>query len=276
MKIKIYQFAYLVVLFFLGSCSKPNDYTTDENAEVDKQWNLRLLAASENHPTPGKADSARLQFVVMNNNSIRYDVFIDSLNAAGDRITKVQLQLGDPLTEGPVLLDLNPRLSGWYASGVINGVRQSLIDTIKNETIAKYVNVYTANAPTGLVRGQLGSQIVYAKNVELTGANVTPAVTTTTTGTAYIRIAEDRTLYSKIVINNPDAANAETAAGIYQGAPGATGALILNLATAATDFNVTKKIPLTETQYTQLLNNRSYVLVRSALNTSGKLRGQLR
>jgi hypothetical protein len=272
MNLKLLAFVYFVGLVMLSSsCNRKNDYATT-NAEVIREWNFPLSSNNENTVTTGAEITAQFHMVAMGDSSITYDVKIDS---ASDRIATAQINLGDPVSEGPLLMNLPVRVYSTYASGVVTGLRPGFIDTLLNNNIEKYINITSGRAPAGIVRGQLNSTLVLSRNVPLTGTAVVPSATTTASGTAFLRLASNNTLYSKVVVNN-DPADPVTAATINQGVSGSNGPSIVNLASSASEFGTARKTAVNASAYSTMLSNNTYVNVSSAGNPNGKLRGQIR
>ncbi|GEO08939.1 CHRD domain-containing protein [Segetibacter aerophilus] len=271
MKIKLYTSIYILACLAIAtSCNKRNDY--NGNVEVIKEWNFTLSSFNENYATPAIETSATFHMVALADNSIRYDVKIDS----ADRIVAARINLGDPLTEGSLLIDLPVRIYSTYASGVLPGLRAGLMDTLLNNDIEKYINITSNKAPLGLVRGQLNSELVLSKNVSLSGSAVVPSVTTTTAGTAFLRLTANNVLYSKIVLTNNDPSDPVTMATINQGGSAANGPAIVTLASTPQDIGVAKKASVNSSVSTALLNGNTYVTLSSALKPVGKLRGQIK
>lgn len=264
MKLKLYSLICIAGgLAICTSCNKKNDYSP--TAQVVRDWNFNLSSSNENTVSTGQAASALFHMIASNDNSISYDIKLDGLP---DRVSNAQINLGDPVSEGALLLNLPIRIYSTYASGVITGLRPGLIDTLLNNNIEKYINVGTEKAPAGLVRGQLNSNIVLSQNVPLTGS-------ATATGTAFVRLASNNTLYSKVVVNN-DPTNPAMAATINQGAAGNNGPVLVNIVSSPQEFGIGKKTTVSASVYSTLLNNRTYVNVTSAGNPNGLLRGQIR
>lgn len=267
-----HTFVYMLGLFVItSSCNKKNNY--DNTADVIREWNFNLSSGNENHAISGNETSAAFHMVALSDNSLRYDI---NVGTAEDKILGAKISSGDPISEGSEILNLSARIANNYVSGTVTGIRQSLMDSLLNNNIEKYVNVITQHNPTGLVRGQLNSNVVIASNVQLTGTSVVPPVTTNTTGTAYIRLTSDKILYSNVVISNDDPADPVTKATVNNGVVGSNGSVLLNLVNSAAEFGIPEKNAITENDYNALTHNNTYVVVSSASNPTGKLRGQLR
>jgi hypothetical protein len=256
----------LVCFAVASSCNKRNDY--NGNVEVIKEWNFILSSFNENYAPSEIETIATFHMVALADNSIRYDVKIDS----ADRIAAGRINLGDPLTEGALVLDLPVRIYNTYASGALTGLSAGLIDTLLNNNIEKYINITSGKAPSGLVRGQLNSELVLAKNLNLSGNSVVPAVGTSTSGTAFLRLTANNVLYSKIVVTDNDPSDPAIAATINQGATTPNGQVLITLASAPQEIGVGKKSTVSTSVYAALLNTSTYVTLNSALKPAGKLR----
>lgn len=273
MKNKLYIFFYSVgCLLIAASCNKKNDYSSN-SAEVIREWNLTLSSSNENYKYTGPATEAAFHMVVINDNSVSYDVKIDS---SQDRILAARIHMGDPVSEGALLLNLPVRIYTGYASGTITGLAPSVIETLLNNSVEKYINVTSERSPQGLIRGQLNSTIVLSKNVSLTGMSLVPPVATTTTGTAYLRMTSNNTLYSKIVIADNDPTDPLTTATLNQGTSTVNGPVLQTLVSSPSEFGVGKKVSISTSLYSMLLNSSAYVIANSTLRPSGKIRGQLK
>ena len=81
-------------------------------------------------------------------------------------------------------------------------------------------------------------------------------------------------LYSKILINNDEAADPVTGAKLFSGNVFDTGVEVLTLANSPSQLTNPKIVNLTGLQYEQLLNSAFYINVTSAAYSNGKIRGQ--
>jgi CHRD domain len=109
--------------------------------------------------------------------------------------------------------------------------------------------------------------------VTLTGAEETPPVTTTATGTGAITIAADKSVSGTI----KTAGIVGTVAHIHVGAPGQSGPPIVTLdKTAEGVWAVPAGSKLTDEQYASFKAGNLYVNVHSAEHKPGEIRGQLK
>lgn len=274
MKKIFYFFSFIVAGILVYSCSKDDHHDT-VRAEVIRKWAVHFSSAMENPVTAGRSDSGTFNLVLYADNSLSFD-FRDSSLASGDALTGAQIRAGDPLTNGPVVLDLNPRISGTYLSGTIVNLRQSLVDSLLNDNNNLYFEFKSAKVPAGVARAQLNMNIIAAYNIALLGKNEVPPVTTTTTGNAYLRLTADQILYSKVTVANVEANDVMNAAHIHKGATGVNGPIIVPLVASPSEFGVVRKTTVDQATFNSLLNDALYVNAHSVLYPGGKIRGQLR
>lgn len=121
----------------------------------------------------------------------------------------------------------------------------------------------------------LASASVGAKDVQvtLTGAEETPPVTTSATGTGTIKVNKDKSVSGSIKTQGMTG----TAAHIHTGAPGESGPPIITL-TEGLDgtWTVPAGSKLTDEQYASFKSGKLYVNVHSAEHKPGEIRAQLK
>ena len=106
----------------------------------------------------------------------------------------------------------------------------------------------------------------------LNGSSQVPAVTTSATGTAQIKVLPSRTVSGDISIFGME----PTVAHLHEAAVGKNGPPIITLTKAANDrFSVPPDAKLTEAQYASYLAGNLYVNVHSAQHPEGEIRAQL-
>jgi len=272
MKTKFLLLASLGLSTFLVSCKKEE---TVAKAQVVKEITVSLAAANENPQPAGRTESGSATIKVYSDNSITVDATLVGLSAA-DNLTLAHFHTGDPVTNGPVVLDLKPTFTGGTVKATLAAVRTSFIDSIKAGTAEIYLNIHSTQVGSGIVRGQLFNPVMFAASVALSGANEVPAVTTTATGTALLRITADNRLYSKVTVTNLEANDALTMSHIHTGAAGTNGAVLIGLCSSAADFGVTKINTPTPAVINSIKTDGLYVNVHSTMKASGIVRGQIR
>jgi hypothetical protein len=257
-----------VILF---SCKKESG----NSATVVKEWNVNLSARFENPAPAGRNETGVANIKLMSDNSLSYSFSVMGL-ASGDALTAAHFHVGNAGATGGVILNFNPTFSGSSASGTIMNVRQTLVDSLKSDANEIYLNIHSSQVAAGIVRGQVNSNVEFAADIALSGANEVPAVNTSATGTARIRVTANKKLYSIVAVNNLQSGDAVTAAHIHSGAAGTNGAVLQGIAANAADFAVEKVFTLSDAIYNSLKADALYVNVHSTLYASGVVRGQIR
>src|SRR3546814_15026605 len=110
--------------------------------------------------------------------------------ASGDELTMAHVHTGDPVTSGPVaitIVDGDTRtFAGTSASGMIT-LTQEDVDLLMGDSI--YFNVHSTQVPSGLIRGQIDQEIIFADDISLDSDNeVPPVAVNEAEGEAFIQI----------------------------------------------------------------------------------------
>jgi hypothetical protein len=240
-----------------------------------KEWNIPLAAKNENNPPAGRTETGTANIKLLSDNTITYTISVTGL-AAGDALTAAHIHVGDVISNGSVILGFSPTFTGSTATGTITSIRSTFIDSLKDDVNELYFNVHSTQVPGGLVRGQLNTDIEMAEFVTLSGANEVPAVTTTATGTALIRITSEKKIYTKVTISNLESGDALTASHIHKAAAGTNGGVILGFYASAADFGTAKVSTLTDALYTSIKTDPIYINAHSTAHPGGIVRGQIR
>ncbi len=118
-----------------------------------------------------------------------------------------------------------------------------------------------------------GSALAGEVKVKLTGAEETPPVATSATGTGTISIAADKSVSGTLKTKGIDG----TVAHIHVGAPGQSGPPIITLTKGADNtWLVPAGSKLTDEQYASFKAGNLYVNVHSAEHKPGEIRAQLK
>ena len=240
-----------------------------------KEITVSLAAANENPQPAGRTETGTASVKIFSDQSVTVDITITGL-ASGDNITAGHFHVGDPVTNGGVVVDLNPTITGSMVKAKLTNVRSSFIDTLMKGTADIYLNLHSSQVASGIVRGQVFNGVTFASSVALSGTNEVPSVTTTATGTALLRITADNKLYSKVTVTNVEAGDAVTAAHIHTGAAGTNGGVLLGLCDNAGDFGISKTFTPAAAVLTSIKADALYVNVHSSNKPSGIVRGQIR
>lgn len=240
-----------------------------------KEWMIPLTVKNENTPSSGRTETGTANLKLLSDNSITYTIAVVGL-AYGDALTAAHIHVGDVITNGGVILSLNPTFSGSNASGTLTNIRTTLVDSLKDDINELYFNVHSTQVPGGLMRGQLNTNIDVAELITLSGANEVPAVSTTATGTALIRVTSAKKIYTKVTIVNLEMGDTLKVAHIHKAPAGANGSVILGFYSSAADFGTVKVTTLTDDLYASLKTDAIYVNAHSTSNPGGLIRGQIR
>lgn len=243
--------------------------------QILKEISIPLAAANENPQPAGRAETGTATIKVYSDNSITVEATLTGFSSA-DNLTMAHFHIGDPVTNGPVILDLKPTFTGSTVKSTLTSVRTTLIDSIKTGTADMYLNIHSTQVGSGIVRGQLFNPVTFAASVSLSGANEVPAVNTTATGVALIRLTSDNKLYSRINVSSLESTDALTMAHIHSGAAGSNGGVLIGLCSGAADFGITKMFSPSAAIINSIKADAVYVNVHSTTRTSGVVRGQIR
>ncbi|MDB5252278.1 MAG: hypothetical protein JWP27_1447 [Flaviaesturariibacter sp.] len=266
--------AAAALCLLMTSCKKNKD-DAPAAPTVVKQWTVPLSAKNEVPAPAGRNETGTALLQLLSDNTFTYTVTVNGL-AAGDALTNAHIHTGDVINSGPVILGFNPTFSGNTASGTVTGLRTSFIDSLKNDAVDLYVNAHSTQAPAGIVRGQLNKTIELAMDVVMTGNNEVPAVATTASGLAMLRLTSDKKLYAKVTVTGLEAGDTWTAAHIHKAAAGANSGVFIGFYSSAAEFGTTKIIPVDDAMFASLKTDAMYVNAHSTNHASGTIRGQIR
>lgn len=128
--------------------------------------------------------------------------------------------------------------------------------------------------PSVTFRGNAQGKIIWTKVVQLTAEEAGTDVMAK--GIAIFRLSSDMTLSYRLIVQQPDEGDMQTAAHIHYGAAGVNGGVAIPLAMSGADFNKNLSIQLTSQQFDDLINDALYVNYHSVWYPSGNIRGQIR
>ena len=219
-----------------------------------------------------------------------------SLNASRTELTfNITVQgLSSPMTlahfhraavgvNGPVVRTITGDFSGNTASGVWSATdAEPLTPALVAEILAGniYLNVHTTMHGLGEIRGQLDVIAGLHSKASLTGAQEVPAVPTPATGTGVFTLTDAGLAYDITVegLSGPI-----TLAHFHNAAAGINGAVVRTITadfaggnTATGTWTKTDAEPLTPSLVAELLAERIYVNVHTAMHGMGEIRSQVR
>ncbi len=266
-------FAFSTILFF-ASCNKDETVATSPEPTLVKEYSVKMAAANEVAPNT-RPETSTASLKIFSDNTVTLSATLANFTA-GDTIKAAHIHVGDAVSNGSIVLPFTIVVTGASVEAKAVNVRQSLVDSLKNNVTDFYANIHSAQFSGGLLRGQVGKNILQAYNVALSGANEPTPVTTTATGIAVVRINEDNKLFSKITISNLETGDTLKFAHIHIGATGVNGPVITNLADTRNDFSITQTRTISAGLADSILNRMVYVNVHSNFSPGGKMRGQIR
>jgi hypothetical protein len=133
--------------------------------------------------------------------------------------------------------------------------------------------VNSIQKPQGMARGALSGAAVFAADIPLSGASVTPPVTTPATGITSLRLMAGSVFYYAVQVSGLPAGDSLTGAYIRKRSDNS---VLLNLAASAAGFNVSTTITITGSTVTELETDSLYIDVRSRSYPAGLIAGRIR
>jgi hypothetical protein len=181
--------------------------------------------------------------------------------------TAAHIHAGEAGTDGAVVFPMTVSADGaTLASTTLSAAQLASLDAGE-----LYVNIHSADAPSGEIRGQVGREVF---SVKLSGAQEVVPVDTTATGNGRLVLNPvTRALSGEIELQGITA----TAAHIHTGAAGNNGGVLITLEDHGGHghFTVPANTVLTEAQAASLRAGELYANVHSADFSGGELRGQI-
>ncbi len=265
----------LLSTVFITACKKDDvEDAVTPPVTVAKEYSVRVGAANE-IPANTRTENGIGSLKIFSDNSITFNVALSNF-VASDTIKAAHIHLGNAVNNGGIVVGFTVTATAGTLEAKALNVRQTLVDSLKNNSADFYVNIHTAQFPGGLVRGQVGKNILQAYNVALSGLNEPTPVITSATGTAFVRINEDNKLISRITISGMEAGDTLRFAHIHIGATGINGPVITNLADTRNNFETTEIRTISAGLADSIATRMVYVNVHSNFSPGGKLRGQIR
>lgn len=243
-------------------------------ASVAKEYSVRVGAANE-IPANTRTENGVGSLKIFSDNSVTFTVVLSNF-VTTDTIKAAHIHLGNAVNNGAVVVGFTITATAGSLEAKAVNVRQSLVDSLKNNSADFYVNIHSAQFAGGLARGQVGKNILQAYNVALSGLNEPVPVITSATGSAFVRIDEDNKLISRITISGMETGDTLRFAHIHIGATGLNVPVITNLANTRTNFETTEIRTISAGLADSIATRMVYVNVHSNFSPSGKLRGQIR
>ena len=196
-----------------------------------------------------------------------------SANGLSGAIGGIHIHTGNMGTNGPVLIDLTPFISGNKITARLTGAAVTA-NLAKMLAEGLYVNVHTAANPNGEIRGQIKLETDINFTADLNGMQEVPAVMTTAYGLGSFNLAlHQGVLRFNIVCQN--LSGTIGGAHLHFGAAGRNGAVTQDLTPFISGNVISGTITPTMATLDSLMAGRIYVNVHTAANPNGEIRAQL-
>ena len=188
-------------------------------------------------------------------------------------IMGIHIHDGDAGTNGAVLLDMTPYVTGTRIKGMLTG--SSLTSSLVAKMFAGelYLNLHTAANMNGEIRGQILPEEDKAMSVVLNGANEVPAVTTNATGLGFFMLQKhEGKLSINVVVDG--LSGPITGAHLHQGVAGTNGGVVQDLTPMVSGNRINGTVD--PSMYLAALKGDSlYINIHTTANAAGEIRGQL-
>lgn len=237
--------------------------------ETDVQFIATLDGAQQTPPVPTAAFGIGTFALSKHSGKLIVRVVTDGLSGT---IDAAHLHTGAIGTSGPVSIDLTAGISGNNITATVDPT-PILADLMAGNI---YINIHTAVNPNGEIRGQLLGDSYLSFDALFTGAQEVPAVTTTATGLANVKLNTtfDSLWYDIAITGLADPA---TGAHFHNGAPGVSGPVVYDISSSINGNRITGLA--TGTDVTPLVNDllkgNLYLNIHNTTNPNGEIRGQV-
>lgn len=263
----------LVLLIIISGCKKEEDPII----KITKEFSVTLTPAQMIPSLPNRTETGTATIKLMSDNSLECTITVEGLDA-NDKLTNAYICTGSPVETGDILATLADNSSSSFTSGTLEitvDLSSDKVNTIR--VLYSYLVIESTQKPEGLLRGQLGMDIDFSIDVELSTSKVVPPVTgRNESGNAIIRMTNDNYLYYFIEVSDLRPGDFLQKSGINQGCEDENGICAIQLSQDQSDFDVSKKIQISTQEATCIQNDFLYINVCSAQVPGGLIRGQIR
>lgn len=270
---------FLFCLFFgliliFSACNKEDDSGLPE---ILKELSVTMTPSQIISSFSDRTETGTATITLMSDNSLDYSIIVNGLSAT-DVLTSAYIRAGSPVVKGENIVILADGVAKKFSNNKLEMTIDLSEDQANTINIQKtYLVINSTEKPDGLMRGQLGLEIVFACNAVLSPENqVPPIVGRNESGLALIRLTGSNTLYFFISVENLSPADKLLNSRISKGGCLENGQILCTLSQSSTDFGTSKTIQLNSNQVTCLLSDELYINVCTVNAPSGLLRGQIR
>ncbi|WP_210515945.1 CHRD domain-containing protein [Hymenobacter terricola] len=208
-------------------------------------------------------------------NETRDTLFVQAaFSGLSGPITGAHVHEGAVGVAGPIITSLVPMVRGNRISGFLTGADIAQPKLSKYLKGQYYINVHTAANPNGEIRSQIRLESETALIASMTGAQETPAVTTSATGLGIFTLSQNLEKL-KFRVAFAGLSSAITGAHFHTGAFGVAGPVVVSLLTYLSGNVIEGEIAPTIPFLTALSLGQVYINVHTTNNPNGEIRGQL-
>ncbi len=237
--------------------------------------NMQVLVSAldgQNEVPPVVTNASGFAYVTLNEDTRMASIVVRTEGIV--QANAAHVHLGYAGTNGAFIITLDQVIGSVGAFGTAEPVElssENYLSLLSGET---YINVHSADIPTGELRAQLTPSGVTVLRAVLTGSEQVPAVASAASGIAYVTVnVNTGTALSEMTLSNIDSASG---ASIGQAPIGEAGTDFLAL---SSDDGIVWQAPATvidAAELNTLLNGGAYIKVDTVLHPTGEIRGQLR
>ncbi len=198
-----------------------------------------------------------------------------NLSVNGIAATAAHIHDGYAGTNGPVLVPFDQDAGDPSLFSIAAGVTLDPAGIDRLLAGALYVNVHTAAAPAGELRGQILPDNFVLRFSNLQGANAVPQVDSLASGRVAVTL--DQVNGTLVVQTRIDGLDDATQAHVHEAYAGATGPVLVALAQDSTDPGrwFVEDAALNAAALAAFAAGKLYVNVHSPTNPAGEIRGQI-
>lgn len=195
-------------------------------------------------------------------------------NGLSGAIDAIHIHSGAAGTNGGVLIDLGPYLTGNRVNATLTGA--NLTPSILSSLLSgnTYINVHTAANPNGEIRGQITQESDWLITATLNGMQQVPPVNTNAMGFATFALSKDNSKLGVRVVADGLSGSID-AIHLHQGAMGSNGPVLADLSSFINGNTVVAELDPTA-YLADLLAGNVYINLHTTANPNGEIRGQLK
>ncbi|MCO4293921.1 CHRD domain-containing protein [Solitalea sp. MAHUQ-68] len=270
---------FLLLGFFITSCNEETASLDEAKPLLAKEFEDAPISARFEVPAHmNRNETGKACFHLYNNRKLYFEISVSHLDPT-DHLTVAHIHEGGTLETGPILVMLVDNNEMKFDSN--NSIKDTV--DVTEEQYQRilagndlYINIHSMQKPAGLLRNQLDHPLKFGADIDLLPGNQVPAVSSTATGNAQIRISEDKMLFTKVTVANLESGDNLLIAHIHKGTATENGPVIINVADNASQIGSIQSRTINDTQFADLFANPLYVNVHSTNFPGGIIRGQLK